>query len=89
MIYEFEKFISKISKTLTSFLEDVKLKTDDWCALFPTHTTSLTITCDRLRSAIRDRLRSFAIIWKPALKQFIPDSKRRNHKPNQKEKETF
>ena len=24
--------------------------------------------CDRLRSAIRDRLRSSAIIWKPALK---------------------
>ena len=24
--------------------------------------------CDRLPSAIRDRLRSFALIWKPALK---------------------
>ena len=33
--------------------------------------------CDRLRSAIRDRLRSFAIIWKPAfnLQRVLRDSK--------------
>ena len=28
--------------------------------------------CDRLRSTIRDRLRSFAIIWKPALTSSDP-----------------
>ena len=37
--------------------------------------------CDRLRSAIRDRLRSSAIIWKPALTQLSPQTiKRRSRK---------